>query len=181
MDELNESWAKLMREAETVARTEGRGDVVEYLALKSANDSLRAAACRWLFDSFLELSDEANRRGIKLDIENENPRRFAVGHSEMVGSLIKFKYGLRSLTAEAGWTRTPRDGFMRGGALAYARISHFGMSKSNAELILARSPDDAPQWYAADGDGRRKLFNSNNLRTHFNIFLNLSRDASEIG
>ncbi|MGI8470004.1 MAG: hypothetical protein ACR2N3_16310 [Pyrinomonadaceae bacterium] len=171
MDELNEIWAKMLCDATIKAQAAGRADIAEYLALKSANDSLRAIACRWLFDSFLELSDEANRRGIKLDIENENPHRFTVDYSTMVGSLIKFNYGLRNLTVEAGWTRTPQDGFIRGGGLARARISHFGMSKSNAELLLVRSSENIPQWYSVDREDGRQLFNSNNLRKHFEIFL----------
>ncbi|MGI9036928.1 MAG: hypothetical protein ACR2GD_12950 [Pyrinomonadaceae bacterium] len=173
MEELNEIWAKRMREAMLKAKAENRADVAEYLALKSANDELRAAACRWLFDSLVGKFDEANRRGIKLEIENENPHRFAVGYSTMVGSLIKFSYGLRNLTVEAGWTRTPQDGFIRGGGLACARLSHFGMSKSNAELLLVRSAENAPQWYSVDREGRRQLFNSNNLQNHFNLFLGL--------
>lgn len=180
MDELNEMWAKTLTDAAVKAKAGGRADVVEYLALKSANDSIRATACRWLFDSLVELSEEANRSGIKLDVENENPHRFTVDYSTMVGSLIKFNYGLRNLTVEAGWTRTPQDGFMRGGSLAHARISHFGISKSNAELALIRSSENVPQWSFATRDGRRQLFDSNNLRAHFNLFLNLGQDASEI-
>ncbi|MGI8555588.1 MAG: hypothetical protein ACR2LT_04445 [Pyrinomonadaceae bacterium] len=172
MDELNETWAKMLREAEIKAKGAGRTEVAEYLALKSANDLLRATACRWLFNSLIELSDEANRQGIKLEIENENPHRFTVGNSTMVGSLLEFKYGLRNLTVEAGWTRTPQDGFMRGG-LACARISHFGMSRQNAELLLVRSAENAPQWYAVDREGKRQIFDSNILRKHFDLFLGL--------
>lgn len=174
MDELNEMWAKMMSDAATQARTQGRADVAEYFALKSANDAFRATACRWLFESFVELSNEANRRGIHLKIENENPHRFAVGLSTMVGSLIKFGYGLRNITVEAGWTRAPQDGFIRGGGLACARISHFGMSKKNAELLLVRSAENAPQWYAINRDGKREMFDSNSLKNHFDLFLGLS-------
>lgn len=173
MDELNEMWAKMMTEAAASAQAQGRADVAEYFALKSANDTFRAASCRWLFESFVELSDEANRKGIHLKIENENPHSFAVGYSTMVGSLIKFNFGLRSLTVEAGWTRTPQDGIIRGGGLARARISHFGMSKKNAELLLIRSAENVPQWYAIDENGKREMFNSNNLRSHFDLFLGL--------
>ena len=171
MDELNEKWAKMMSEAATRAKAEGRADVAKYLALKSANDALRAAACRWLFDSLIELSDEANRQGIKLDVENENPHRFTVGYSTMVGSLLKFNYGVRNLTVEAGWTRTPQDGFIRGGGLVRARISHFGMSRQNAELLLVRSAGNAPEWFSVKEDEARKPFSADCLRRHFSIFL----------
>src|SRR5215217_5981848 len=171
MDELNEVWAKMMQEALHKAKSSGRTDVAEYLALKSANDSIRSTACRWLFDSFIELSEVANRRGIKLDIENENPHRFGVGYSTMVGSLLRFHYGLRNLTIEAGWTRTPQDGFIRGGGLACARISHFGLSRYNAELLLVNHNQNSPQWFFLLNEGLRKPVSSNNLREHFNLFL----------
>jgi hypothetical protein len=171
MNELNEVWEKMMQEAMLNAQVSGRTDIVEYLALKSANDELRATGCRWLFDSFIELSAEANRQGIKLDVENENPHRFSIGHSTMVGSLLRFKNGLRNLTIEAGWTRTPQDGFIRGGGLACARISHFGMGKFNAELLLVNHRQTAPNWFILlDEDGRKPL-SSNSLREHFNLFL----------
>lgn len=174
MDELNETWAKMLLDATAKAQAQGRADVAEYLALKFANDQFRATACRWLFDSLVELSDEVNRRGIKLEIENQNPHRFAVGFSTMVGSLLKFNYGLRNLTVEAGWTRTPQDGFIRGGGLACARISHFGMSKSNAELLLVRASENVPQWLSVNGEGKRQLFNLTDLQNHFNLFIGLS-------
>ena len=171
MNELDEVWEKMMQDAMLNAQTSGRTDIVEYLALKSANDSIRSTGCRWLFESFIELSDEANRRGIKLDIENENPHRFSVGHSTMVGALLQIKYGLRNLTIEAGWTRTPQDGFIRGGGLACARISHFGMSKFNAELLLVNHQQNAPNWFILFDEGGRKPVSSNSLRDHFNLFL----------
>ncbi len=161
----------MMEKAIANAQATGRSDVAEYLALKATNDSIRSIGCQWIFDSFLELSEEVNRRGIRLDIENENPHRFAVGNSTMVGSLLRFKQGVRNLTVEAGWTRTPNDGFMRGGALAMARILHFGMSKSNAELLLIGSQTKTPQWVSVNKDGNRIGFDSEHLRQHFMIFL----------
>lgn len=163
----------MMTQAQAQAQATGRSDVADYLALKANNDSLRSTSCQWLFDSFLELSEEANRQGIRLEIESENPHRFAVGLSTMVGSLLRFRYGIRCLTIETGWTRTPADGFMRGGSLAYAKISHFGISKANAELLLLRNKEDAPYWAAIDKDGGKRVFAFNNLREHFRVFLGL--------
>lgn len=173
MNELDEVWTQMMQDAIHKARSSGRTDITEYLELKAGNDSVRAASCRWLFESFTELSDEVNRRGIRLHIENQNPHRFSVGHATMVGSLIVFHHGLRNLTVEAGWTRTPQDGFIRGGGLACARLTHFGMSRYNAELLLVRSAESIPQWFSITKEGRRNLISSNNLREHFNIFLDL--------
>ena len=170
MNELDEIWQQMIQEAALKAKAAGRSDVADYLTLKANNDAIRAAGCRWLFDSFLELSEEAGRRGIRLDIENENPHRFAVGHATMVGSLLRFRFGVRNLTVEAGWTRTPGDGFMRGGALAAARISHFGISCANADLLLVPQNENMPQWFTLEKDGSRNPFASYNLRSHFNTF-----------
>jgi hypothetical protein len=171
MNELNEFWANSINEAVNQARAEGRNDVADYLSLKATNDEIRAASCRWLFESLLEIAHETMRKGLNLQIENENPYRFEMNKATMVGSLLEFKFGIRRLTAEAGWTRTPQDGFMRGGALAFARLVHFGQAKYNAELLLVRNNDFAPQWFAVDRAGSRTSFDSNNLREHFRIFL----------
>jgi len=173
MNELDEIWQQLIQKAMADAKAAGRADVAKYLALKASNDAIRIASCEWLFDSFLELSNEVNKRGVKLTIENENPYRFTVGNADMVGSLLRFQYGIRKLEIEAGWTRTPSDGFMREGALARARILHFGISKANAELILARENENLPQWFSIEKDGKRNSFSSNNLRQHFDLFLDV--------
>lgn len=171
MNELDEVWRQMISEAVLKAKATGRGDVAEYLALKANNDAIRAAGCRWLFDSLLELSAEANKKGVKIEIENEDPHRFAAAGATMVGSLLQFRRGVRSLTVEAGWTRTPADGFMRGNALARAGVTHFGIGKASAELLLARADNNLPQWFALQPDGARKVFSANDLREHFNLFL----------
>ncbi len=172
MNELDEVWQKMILEATVKAKAAGRPDVAEYLALKANNDALRTAGCEWLFESFLELAQEVNKKGIKLTIGNESPHRFAVGDATAVGSLLRFNYRVRSLTVEVGWTRTPADGFMRGGALAYGRISHFGISKANAEMHLLWTDESSPQWFSIDASGGsgRNVFCANDLRRHFGVF-----------
>lgn len=170
MRELDEVWENLMREAIARAKSTGRSDVADYLALKAANDAARSASVKWLFDAAEEIAAEINRRSAGIAVENVHPHRFAHGSANAVGSLVRFRQGVRCLTVEAGWTRAPNDGFMRGGALAVARISHFGMAKNNEELILLRL-SDAPSWFAVDKTGNRSLFDSRNLQKHFQIFL----------
>lgn len=177
MSELDEIWERAIREAAVKSQAAGRSDVADYLTLKASNDQIRAAGCRWLFDSFLELSETVNKQGIRLDIENENPHGFAAGSARMVGSLLCFRCGVRALTVEAGWTRTPDDGFMRGGALARARITHFGMTKSNAELMLIQPRDIAPKWVSIEADGTQKPFADKDLNRHFQIFTGANSDA----
>ena len=171
MHELNEFWANSLEQAIEKARAGGRHDVADYLALKAANDALRAAASRWLFESFLEIAHEAIRRGINLRIENENPHRFEMNRATMVGSLVRFVFGIRSMTVETGWTRTPADGFMRGGALAAARLVHFGQPKHNSELVLLRSAKGEPEWFALNRDGSRTPFHTRDILEHFAVFI----------
>jgi len=172
MNELDEVWANKLNEALIKARTTGRGDVAEYLTLKVTNDTIRAESVKWLFDSMLEIASNANRNHAQITIENENPHRFAVGNATMIGSLLRFRQGVRCLTLEAGWTRTPTDGFMRGGALAAARISHFGIGKANADLVLVRN-GDLPQWFAVDQNSRKSSFSFEHLHQHFRVFLDI--------
>jgi hypothetical protein len=120
---------------------------------------------QWLFGSLLEIA----QNNLQITIENETPHHFAFQNANLVGSLLRLRYGLRCLTVEAGWTRTPADGFMRGGALAAARITHFGMRKQNAELVLLKV-NDVPNWFAVDTEGKRSSFDSEVLMRHFRIF-----------
>ena len=170
MNELDEVWARKLTEARQKAQAAGRADVAEYLELKASNDSVRQTSVKWLFDSATEIVSIANRSGASIMSENENPHSFVFGNANLVGSRLNFRQGVRCLTIEAGWTRTPNDGFMRGNALAAARISHFGMSKHNAELLLIRS-DDAPKWFKVDTDGKRDFFDTESLHRHFQVFL----------
>lgn len=169
MDELEEIWARKIRDALEKARREGRDDVAEYLALKAENDALRSVGVKWLFDASLEIASFANRNHSNITMENESPHRFSMENSSLVGSLLRFRQGVRCLTLEAGWTRTPADGFMRGGALARARLTHFGIGRHNAELLLIHS-NGALHWFSIDKSGEKKVFDSRHLNQHFQIF-----------
>jgi hypothetical protein len=167
MNELDEVWTQMMNKAIADARAGGRHDVAEYLTLKATNDFIRAMSVKWLFDSMLEIN--AQSRLANITIENVNPHRFAFNKANMVGSRLNLRQGVRCLSLEAGWTRTPADGFMRGGALAAARIAHFGIPTATEEIILLKK-DDFPQWFSIDRQERKTIFDSNNLQKHFQIF-----------
>lgn len=166
MQELDEVWSQILAQAIKNANTSGRADVAEYLMLKAANDTVRQASVKWLFDSLIEIAAEANRANSGVSIEREDPHNFAYGSANLVGSLLRVRQGVRCLTLEAGWTRTPADGFMRGGALAFARIIHFGMPKANIDFRLVRT-GLSPEWEAAPGEN----LTTAGLRRHFGIFV----------
>jgi hypothetical protein len=168
MAELEEVWAEMLDTAAEKATSLGRHEIAEYLRLKATNDAIRAAGVKWLFDTLIEIAGEAQRHHSMLTIEREEPHKFARGNSRMVGSLLSISHGVRCLTVEAGWTRSPGDGVMRGAALAFARITHFGLPREGADLILVRG-DVLPNWLTEDGG----MIDSGELRQHFDTFLGI--------
>lgn len=169
MNELDEIWARKLSEIRLKTQALGREDVAEYLALREINDMIRQASIAWLFDSLLAIASFENRNGKSIAIENKSSHQFAFGNANLVGYSLNFRQGVRCLSVEAGWTRTPSDGFMRGGALAVARIAHFGLSRHNADLFLL-SENNFPSWFSVDKNGTRELFDARNLQRHFEIF-----------
>ncbi|HLA94086.1 MAG TPA: hypothetical protein VK612_00085 [Pyrinomonadaceae bacterium] len=170
MNELDQMWSQMLDEAKQAARSSGRHDVADYLDLKSRNDAIRTASVRWLFESLLEIAGEANRRLPAISIDRDDPHNFAHRGANMAGSRLVLRHGVRCLTVEAGWTRTPADGFMRGGALAAAKITHFGMAKMNAELLL-KVVGEIPAWSAVYEDSPAISVDSAFLHRHFALFL----------
>lgn len=169
MNELDEIWTQMITNAIADARAADRHDVAAYLALKATNDLIRSTSINWLFDSMTEIAARHNRNIANVRVESENPHNFAFGKANMVGSLLRLRQGVRCLTLEAGWTRTPKDGFMSGGALAVAQITHFGIPRSNSSLVLLRE-DDLPQWFSIDKSDKKNVFDSRHLQKHFQVF-----------
>jgi hypothetical protein len=170
VNELDEIWSQMLAESAANARAAGRHSLADYLALKATNDQIRERGVRWLFDAFVELSAAANRRSQSIEIEREEPHRFSLRGATMVGELMRLRQGVRCLSVEAGWTRTPADGFMRGQALAAARITHFGLKESNAELSL-RHTENLPEWFVLDRHDRASQLDLNELLRHFAVFI----------
>jgi hypothetical protein len=156
VSELDEAWGQALAEAERRARAAGRRDIAAYLRLRTSNDLLRQTGIDWLLDTFTILAGQANRRGASIQISREDAQRFPVGNATMVGPQLTLAFGVRALSITAGWPRTPKDGFVRGGALACARIRHRGRKSVDEDLILERSAKDAPRWMVIDQQTERK-------------------------
>ncbi len=146
MSELEEHWANALAEAERRARTLGRKDLAEYVALRSANDLVRRTAVEWLISTVTALATEVNGAAANLEIEHQDNHRFRIGQATMVGQLLTVKRGIPLIQVEAGWPRTPPDGFVRGGGLARAHIKHLGKPNVNEELLLNQSRNKSPKW-----------------------------------
>ena len=166
MTELDHVWSQMLDDAATKASDSGRQHVAEYLRLKATNDAIRGAGVGWLFDTMVEIAGQAVRDRINLTVEREEPHTFVRGSSNMVGSLIRVRQVVRCLTLQAGWARTPTDGIMQKGALAYARITHFGMRQAGAEFRLVHA-ETWPRWLNDDN----AEVDSAELRRHFELLL----------
>jgi hypothetical protein len=171
MSELDFEWERRVAEASERARETGRGDVADYLFLRASNDAARAVGVAWLVDTFHALAGELNRRGASVTATADDAHRFRAGHSTMVGRRLVLRAVVRSLTVEAGWPRTPRDGFVRGGGLAFARLSHFGDRAADEELLLVRDGEGAPRWLSLDEDRPRTPFLEERARQHVSLLL----------
>ena len=153
------------------ARASGRDDIADYLALKAANDSVRQREIDALFKAFIGVALSAENVERNVTVERESPHSFELDAAKMKGSLLRMARGLRCLTLEAGWTRGPGDGFMRHGALAVARITHFGIPEKNAGLML-RPHGDAHSWFEIRNDVISKIpFKPEDVVSHLAIFL----------
>lgn len=166
MNELDEVWSEKLAGAIRNAQASGRGDVADYLALRQSNDLIRQTCVDWLFDSLIEIASEASRVNPSILIEREEPHEFPFQNARMAGALIRVSLGVRRITVESGWTRLPSHGFMRNAALAAARITHFGMPKAGAELVLLRI-NEAPLWKTVEGED----FDLERLKEQFQTFL----------
>ena len=130
---------------------------------------LRRTAIDWLNGAFTALAADANRVNGGIQIERHEEHRFRRGPATMVGSQLIFRRGVRALTVESGWPRTPKDGIVRGDALACANIKHLGRARMNDELVLVRNKADSPQWFILK-DEQRVMLNDSFLRRHFSFF-----------
>jgi hypothetical protein len=166
LSELEAEWARRLAEAEQRAHASGRSDVADYLALRALNDMARTTGIEWLLEVFTTHAGEVNRAGASIALTHTDAHRFRVGASTMVGRRLQLGVGVRVLTVEAGWPRAPRDGIVRGGGLAAARITHFGNPPANDELLLMQKPGDAPRWMVLDEAGARPTLDESRVRRH---------------
>ena len=170
MNELDELWSEMLDSALDNARAEGRGGVADYIALKATNDQIRTRSTDWLIDLLIEIASDASRELQAMTIEREEPHSFPYNGANLVGSLLRVRHGIRAVTVEAGWPRTPTDGFMRDGALAAARIRHFGLRERSMDLILTII-DGMPQWQFTHPGGQKAEFRQADMHRHLKVLL----------
>ncbi len=168
MNDLDSVWENLLTEAAGQVASEGL--LADFLAVKSANDQLREHGVGQLLAAFEKIAGHANRNDARITIETIDRHRFEFENFHVSGRAVKFRQGVRCLSVEAGWTRSPRDGFMRGNALAVARISHFGLPLAGHDLRLLRF-EDSVGWFRLNPDDLRVSFELDDMLEHFRKFL----------
>jgi len=149
--ELSEHLLEAARRADLRAAVGEGTDLSGYLSLRAANDQLRERGAGALLGAFAALAGEANRRGAGVALARTEPHRFHVGNSTMVGTRLVLSRGVRSLSVEAGWPRAPRDGFVQGGGLARARVTHFGDLGDAEDFMLVLDVGGTPVWVVPGG------------------------------
>ena len=164
MSELDQAWELALAEAQTRAHAAGRRDIADYLSLRRRNDLLPRTGSDWLIEEFISLAGEANRSGAGIQLERHDEHRFSRGTASMVGKQVTLRRGVRAVTIESGWPRTPKDGIVRGGGLACANIKHFGRPSLNDELLLTSSKNGSPQWLIVKDETQSSLTESDLLR-----------------
>jgi hypothetical protein len=176
VSELDQAWALALAEAEQRARALGRTDIATYLALRTSNDLLRKTASDWLQTIFVTVAGEANRNGAGIQTSREDGHRFKVGNATMVGSSLSLAKGLRLVFVEVGWPRTPADGFIRGGGLAWANIKHRGIKSAAEHLRLVVDPNGVPRWNVESHRREPYEIREADIRNHITILLDHSRN-----
>ncbi|HMT09357.1 MAG TPA: hypothetical protein PKA82_15240 [Pyrinomonadaceae bacterium] len=167
MTELDQVWSQMIGNATAQAARNGNKVVLDYLMLRASNDQIRNAGVAWLFDSATAIASAAMSDHRHLRAELFEPHSFRHGNSNLVGRKLSFQLGVRCLSIEAGWTRTPSDGIMRGGSLATARISHFGIPRETMLLQLTLA-EPSPVWINVE---TAAVADSSHLERHFSILL----------
>jgi hypothetical protein len=165
VSELDEAWEIALAEAQRKASSAGRGDVAEYLRLRSSNDLLRKTGIEWLLSTFSKLAGQANRAGGSIQILEHDSHRFSVPNATMVGPRLDLTFGVRVLSIEAGWPRVPSDSFLRGGGIARARIKHLGKPSLTQDLSLMLAKN-LPSWVALDKEGRAQDLHEADIQRH---------------
>ena len=105
MTDIDDVWTSILASAADNAGSVHR-DVADFLSLKASNDQIRQAAMTWLFEGLTQIAAEANRRNIPVTIERVDSHRFGYRGANIVGSLLRVRQGVRSLSVEAGWIDT---------------------------------------------------------------------------
>ncbi len=175
VSELDDAWTAALAEAEGRARSAGRGDLTDYLALRTSNDLLRKTACDWLLAAFKTIAGETKHAGQSLQISSDDNYQFTIANAALAGRLLQLESGVRQLLVEVGWPRIPGHGFIRGGGLALGRLRHVGIKSASEVVRLVTSLEGSPRWIVENNREPVAEIREANIRQHIAILLDSSR------
>jgi hypothetical protein len=161
-------WSKLLDDEIARGNVSAEGVFQDYLSVRGANNEIRNDAAEWLFESFVAFSNRLSSDGFQISVERNTDTRFAFHWATLSGSSIIVSNGLRKLSCEVGSIKAPGDGIIKGGGIAIARLSHFGIPEKDQILRLLVGEEKA-RW-VVDGN-RPRDFDAYDLVRHFKILL----------
>jgi hypothetical protein len=168
--ETSEIWSDILTAKPGDDDPAARRIFADFATLKATNDQIRTRAVEWLIAWFTDLAAHANRHNVSIETERKEPHSFIAYGANMVGVKTVFRHGIRCLTVEAGWTRLPSDGFMRGGALAVAQVRHFGIKEHSSDLALLKTGESSA-WFEIDSDNTARPLEPESLVRHMSVLI----------
>jgi len=161
-------WSRLLDEEIARGNVSAEGVFQEYLSVRGANNNIRNEAAEWLFGSFVKFTQRLVSDGFQISVERNEESQFAFHWATLSGPSIVVSNGLRKLSCEVGSIKAPGHGIIKGGGIAIARLSHFGIPEKDQILRLIAGEETA-RW-VVDGSRTREL-DAYDLVRHFKILL----------
>lgn len=168
MTTSEEFWLKLLDEQIALGNVSADGVFQDYLTVRGVNNEMRGNATEWLFKSFEYTALRLTSDGFALSPDCAELSSFSFSGATLSGPSIAFPFGVRKLTCEVGSIKAPGDGIIKGGGIAIARISHFGMPEKEQFLRLVIGEETA-RW-VVDSD-RSRSFDLYDVIGHFRILI----------
>ena len=163
-----EFWHRLLDEEIARGTVTAEGVFEDYLAVRGANNEIRDSATEWLFRSFDELAERLRLQAFECSVERSDESQFNFLGATLTGPAIFFSHGVKRLSCEVGSIKAPGHGIIKGGGVAVARISHFGMPEK--EQFLRLSVGEGSARWTVESE-RLRQFDAYDLMAHFRILI----------
>jgi hypothetical protein len=168
MTASDEFWLKLLDQEIARGTVSAEGVFQDYLAVRGANNDIRNNAAEWLFETVLQFSEKLNANGFEIITERNAESQFVFHWATLTGPSMFFSNGIRRLSCEVGSIKAPGHGIIKGGGIAIARLSHFGIPEKDQILRLVAGEETA-RW-VVDGVKTRP-FDAYDIARHLRILV----------
>jgi len=168
MTTSDDFWLKLLDQEIERGTVSAEGVFQDYLSVRGANNSIRKHAAEWVFSSFLKFSEKLTSNGFQIVMEEKTESQFVFEGATLTGPSMVFTSGVRNLSCEVGSIKAPGHGIIKGGGIAIARLSHFGIPERNQILRLIVG-EETGRWVVDGGPPRQ--FDAYDIVGHFKILV----------